>query len=148
MILTAHLLAGAAVATVIKNPFLGLSLAFLSHYLLDTIFHREYNIENILEKRWEKSRTEFLSIFLDFFTGISLVLLLSKNLSLALPGAFMASLPDGFALLYFLLFPNISFIKIHNKLHQKIHFLKNKKIRLFWRISSQILVISFSIYLL
>jgi len=51
MILTTHMLAGAAAASKISNPFLALPLALLSHYLCDFLPHNDYSIINIVERR-------------------------------------------------------------------------------------------------
>ncbi len=162
MILTPHILAGAAIATNISNPFLGLILAFLSHYFLDFIPHREYSIKNIKKRQWQKSFFDSLKIALDIFLGILIILFLTKKLFLAFTGSFFALLPDGFTLL-FLIFPENKFLKKHYFFHsKKVHFFKdetnnftntnsnsnNKKIPLIWRILSQILTIIISILLI
>lgn len=146
MILTAHLLTGAALASKIHCAPLALSLAFLSHYFLDLIPHQEYSIENIREKRWKKSQLDFLKVFLDISFGTFFILLLAKNNPLIFTAAFLAILPDGFTLLS-LVFPN-KMLRIHDNFHQKIHFLEYKKIPVFWRIFSQVLVVSLAIFFL
>lgn len=145
MVLTPHLLIGAAIASRINLP-LGLVLAFLSHYLLDFLPHWEYSIKNIQQKLWKKSLPEFLKIFLDISIGAFLIFIISKNLVLAGTGGFLAILPDGLILLI-LIFPNKLFT-LHNTFMRKIHFLKDKKISPFWGIFSQSLVIAVAIYFL
>ena len=145
MILTPHLLVGAAIATRINLP-LGLVLAFLSHYFLDFFPHLEYSIENIQRKKWKKFFPDFLKIFLDISFGSFLIFILSENLLLALAVGFFAILPDGLVILG-LIFPN-RLLKIHSDFHQKIHFPKNKKAPLFWGIFSQVLVMLVAIYFL
>ncbi len=152
MILLVHLLFGAAVASKIQNPVFAIVLAFLSHYLLDLIPHTEYNIENIRKKQWNKSFIDIFKIAFDFFVGILLILLFSNPpTGLGQPiifiAAFFAILPDGLTVLgYFL---KIKFLELHKKFHQKkIHFLKDKKISVFWRITSQAIIIIISIFLL
>lgn len=146
MILTTHLVAGAVIATKINNPVLGLFLAFLSHYFLDFICHREYNINNIIEKQWKKSRFDFLKVFLDISLGVLLILFFSKNLSIALLGGFFSILADGFTILN-LIFSN-KLLQTHNNFHQKIHFLKYKKIPFGGRILTQLLITLTAIFLL
>lgn len=148
MILTTHLLVGAAIAS--KTKFLplplSLLLAFLSHYLLDALPHREYSVKNIKRKIWKKSLSDFLKVFLDVFIGSFILLALSKNLLLALAGGLFAILPDGLILLG-LLFPN-RLLKLHSNFHQKMHFPKDKKIPIFWGIFSEVLVSIVAIYTL
>lgn len=147
MILLAHMLFGAAIGTIIKNPLLGVILAFLSHYFLDFFPHVEYSIENIKNKSLKKSLPDFLKISLDFLAGIAVISFLSNNSLIIFICAFFAILPDGFTILSYL-FPN-KILKIHDVAHrQKIHFLMYKKISNFWRILTQAAAIVFSILLI
>lgn len=124
MILTCHLLTGAAIALKIQPTPLALILAFLSHYLLDIIPHREYSIKNIFEKRWSKSFFDFLKVFLDIAFGALLILFLSKNQPIIYAGALFAILPDGFTFLA-LIFLKIKILRKHRNFHQNIiHFFK------------------------
>jgi hypothetical protein len=146
MILLVHLLFGAAIGSVVKNIPVAIILAFLGHYLLDLIPHIEYNIEGIAEKQWRKKIPVFIKITLDLLSGILLIFLFSKNQPILYVCAFFAILPDGFTVLNILL-PN-GILESHNKLHtQKVHFLKDKKISKFWRITGQIIVVMVSLVL-
>ena len=147
MILTPHLLLGAAIASKIEYAPLAIILAFSSHYLLDLIPHTEYSIDNIEKKQWQKSLPDILRVFLDFSFGILFILIFSNNQLIVFVGAFFAILPDGLSLLNSV-FPN-KILKIYSNIHQgKIHFLKYKKISKFWRIASQALIAIISIVLL
>lgn len=142
-----HLLFGAAIGSAVKNIPLAIILAFLGHYFLDFFPHIEYTIENIKEKQWRKKIIPILKILLDLCFGVLLILILSKNQPIIYLCAFLSILPDGFTVLNYIL-PN-KILSIHSTIHQeKIHFLKNKKISIFWRISSQLLFIIFSAFLL
>jgi len=130
MILLVHLLLGALIGQKILNPFLAIILAFLSHYFLDLIPHVEYNIKNIKKKQWQVAYPEFLKVFLDFISGVFLIYIFSSNHFAIYACAFFAILPDGLSLFY------------RSNFHQeKIHFLKNKKISVAWRISSQVIAV-------
>ena len=174
MILLAHLLFGAVIGSLVKNIYLAVILAFLSHYLLDILPHIEYPIENIhpvkyreavispkaklfdwvKEKQWKRAIPQIITVILDFLAGILLIILLSKNYPIIYACAFFAILPDGFTVLN-IIFPT-KFLEPFQKFHQKIHFLKNNsstssgqiKISNFWRISSQIIVAFISIIIL
>lgn len=144
MILLAHMLFGSAVASFIKMPVLAVVLAFLSHYLLDFIPHTEYDIKNIKEKNWHKIFPEILKIFFDFFGAILLILIFSSNQPIIYAGAIVSLIPDGFTL-FGIIFPN-KITLAHDNIHRKkIHFLKYKKISIFWRILSQTLITLISI---
>ncbi|MCX6723858.1 MAG: hypothetical protein NT155_01630 [Candidatus Staskawiczbacteria bacterium] len=147
MILLVHLLFGAAIGSAIKNIPLAIILAFLSHYFLDLFPHIEYPIENLRKKQWDRVATEVLSIFLDFCLGILIIIFLAKNQLFVYVCALLAIIPDGLTVLSYL-FPNKVFT-LHDIFHrQKIHFLKDKKISNFWRITSQILAAIISIAIL
>ncbi|XOB41455.1 MAG: hypothetical protein ACKKMS_01895 [Candidatus Nealsonbacteria bacterium] len=150
MIATPHLLIGAVIVSKIKFLPLAFLLAFLSHYFLDFIPHIDYTskdiYENIYEKKWKKFFPDFLKVILDISLALFLILIFSKNQPIIFIGAFLAILTDGLNFLNFV-FPN-KILKMHYKLHQKIHFFENKKISIFWRIFSQILIVLIAIFLL
>lgn len=146
MILTPHLLVGAAITSKIKFLPLAFLLAFLSHYFLDFIPHWEYSFENIKERRWKNSFSDFLKVALDTSLGVLLIFIFSKNWPLAVVGGFFAILADGPTFIN-LIFPN-KLLKIFKDFHQKIHFFKNKKISLFWRIFSQVVIVLIAIFFL
>ena len=145
MVLAVHIIVGAAIATKTQNPILGLSFAFLSHYLIDIIPHQKYNVGNILNKQWKNSFKCFLKITADLFLGIGSILLFSKNTSLGLAGGFLAILPDGLTFLY-LIFPGSKILKpLYNFHRDTVHFHRNKKIPLSWKIFSQIMAAAISV---
>lgn len=150
MVLTPHLLVGAAIVSKIKFLPLALLLAFLSHYLLDFLPHWEPNLEDsvgyIKRGKWKKAFPGALKVLSDFFLGLLIIFIFSKNLPLAMAGGFLGILPDGFMFLS-LISPN-KLLKLHDRFDQRIHFPKNKKIPLFWGIFTQVLVIVVAIYFL
>jgi hypothetical protein len=147
MILLVHLLFGAATGSIIKNPVLAFLLALLGHYFLDFFPHIEYSIENLKTKKWSKVPIDIIKICLDFCIGIILIFVFSKNQPIIYVCALIALLPDGFTLIS--LFYKNKLLETQNNLHQnQIHILKNKKIPLFWRIFSQIVVSVISVILL
>lgn len=140
MNLTPHLLAGALVTNYVKTTFLAITLAFFSHYLLDSLPHEDYGflLKNIGKKRWSKAHFEFLLIFIDFSIGVTLILIFGKNLILNLIGGFFGILPD---ILFFL---NLIFIntelRIHDVFHKRIQHLYQGRIPFFWKNLSQIAI--------
>jgi len=147
MILTPHLILGAVIGSKIEYIPLAIILAFLSHYILDLIPHIEYSIKNIEKKQWQKSLPETIKIFLDFALGILLILFFSDNQPTVFICAFFAISPDGISFLNYFI-SNKILKKLSDFHHEKIHFLKNKKISIFWRILSQVLIVLISIFLL
>lgn len=147
MILLVHMLFGAVIASYIKNPILAVFLAFLSHYILDLLPHVEYSIKNINEKNWKKSLPDFLRVFLDFSLGIILILFFSAKTPIIFIAVFFTILPDGISFLSS--FIKNKTLKNYSELHrEKIHFLKNKKISMIWRIFTQGVIVTVSILLL
>ena len=171
MILMVHFLFGAAIVSKIRTLLLARTLipseisyltlafvlAFLSHYLLDSLPHWDYSIENIQEKKWRNSFKDFLKVFLDISLGIFLIFIFSKNFSISFLGGLVAILPDGLILLN-LIYPS-KLLTIHKNFHQKIHFPESpegeqapygagKKISPFWEIAIEIIIFFLAIYLL
>jgi hypothetical protein len=146
MILLAHLLLGAFIGQKISSPIFAIILAYLSHYILDTLPHIEYSVDNIVNKKWKKSFFDFLKVFLDIFSGLLLIFLLSSNKPIIYICAFFAILPDGLSMLNIVL--KNKYLEAHSIFHQtKLHYLKFKKIPLFWRIFSQVLIVALYIAL-
>lgn len=147
MVLIAHLLLGATIGSLVNNAPLAIILAFLSHYFLDALPHIEYPIGNIKKKQWKNCKPDFISVALDFYLGITLIFIFSHNSPIIYSCAVVATIPDGLSLLNLVVKNKI--LKIHAVFHkQLIHFLENKKISFFWRISSQVLAVIVSIILL
>lgn len=152
MILICHLLAGAAIATKVRNPFLGLPLAFLSHYVLDFIPHEEYEIspKRSIDGKIKNWTPLFLKIGADFLIGVLILLIISKNKILALSGGFLGILGDFDNVVS--LFPSlrkIKFLSSHTNFHAKyLYYFANKKIPLWVKILSQVFVILITIYFL
>ncbi len=146
MILLVHMLFGAAIGSLIKNVYLAIILAFLSHYFLDLFPHVEYLIKNKGEKPLHDVLPDIFKVFLDFCIGLLIISLFSLNQPIIYIYAFFAVIPDTLTVLNYFLPSKI--LNIHDKLHTKIHFLKNKKISNFWRILSQIMAVIISIILL
>lgn len=119
MILTPHLIAGAAIASQTNNLFLTIFISFFSHHLLDAIPHWDYKIS--FKKRMGLST---LKITADMAIGVILILtafFLSVEINFSslfklFLGAFFSILPDGFQFLAFM-FPYKP-LKLYLKFHR------------------------------
>lgn len=150
MILTPHLLVGAVVASKISNPILALPLALLSHYFLDPLAQKEYQIENIKAKNWSRSFFDFSKVFLDISCGVVLIALFSEKNPVIFIGAFLAIIPDGLTLVN-IIFPNNKLIKLHQRFHEAVNSIYYNKIKReppFLGILAQITVVAAAIFLL
>lgn len=142
MILLAHMLLGAVVGYHIKSVFLAIILAILCHYFLDFFPHVEYDISNITSSNWKKSLPDFLKVFLDFWLGMLLILLILSPQGAWQPMVYICALiaivPDGFTLVSYA--SKNKWLAKHDHIHGGIihHLTKQKKFPLFWRISTQV----------
>ncbi len=152
MILTPHALLGAAVANLVPNePVLGFALAFFSHYVLDMIPHKDYDINSFMDKKTSTMVSIFKSsaaaikllfIILEAIGALILCFLIfvkdEKSAVITLLGIIGAWLPDFFQLLYykFKKQPFIFFQRLHDKMGRDI---ENKKY-IWFGISIQIFV--------
>jgi len=172
MILLVHLLFGAAIGSVVKNIPLALVLAFLSHYFLDSFPHIDYPIKNTEKNQWRAILLGAQKVALDFCLGVLLILIFSNNQPVIYFCAFLAILPDGLTVLKYLTpepgnktsakswaqkkisaiedspQSRSKILEAHYRFHQKIHFLKNKKISNFWRVTNQIIFVVISMVLM
>ena len=148
MILTPHVLVGAAIAINVEPKPLGLVLAFLSHYILDAIPHWDYCVKNIQAKRWKESLPDFTKVGLDTTLSLLIIALVVKNWRLALIGGAFGIISDGVTLLTIML-PENKILEMHHLFHDKIvHWFKRQKIPVFWKILSQLGISIISIFLL
>ncbi len=148
MLLTPHILIGAAIVTKVQNPILGLIFVLLSHYFLDLFPQTEYTIKTIKSGQWSKSLPDFLKVFCDIFFGLMIVFFITGYSPLILMACAVGLFPDGLTLLQ-CIFPANKLLKRHVKIHGVINAIgENKKIPAFWGIISQVIAITVAIYLL
>lgn len=143
MILTPHILIGAAIGAKIGNFYLVVLFSLAAHYLTEIIPHQEYDI-NSLKKRMININKNFLidltKVLFDFLVGASLALYLSFNqpyLNYVIVGILSATLPDFLLFLYWQYDSKI--LSVLKQFHQAPHF-KNKN-TLFWQgILTQVII--------
>lgn len=153
MIFIFHVAAGILIARKVKFLPLAALLAFLSHYILDFIPHPEYSAQNIKNKRWKKSRPDFLRVMLDVGLGLTLIVIAHHVTKISyfalLITSFFSILPDMLSALNWQ-YPNNKILKYHAYLHQKIHFQEepeskkhgaNRKTSAYMKVFWQILVV-------
>jgi len=119
MILSVHAIFGAAVASLVPNhPVIGFGLGFVSHFVLDAIPHRDYELISVdcdytgkakpidlIMNKFKLIRDVLLASF-DALVGLCLAFLFffdQVHPWLFLAGALGALLPDGIVFLYLLL---------------------------------------------
>lgn len=126
MILTTHILSGAALGASVKNPYAVAGLAVILHFLLDLLPHGDYL--NKKSRPWE-----FWKVILDFVIGLLLVaatipiqidasgsVLPTFNI---LIGILFSLLPDFTTFLYSGV--KMHFLKPIKVFHESIHYYPN-----------------------
>ncbi len=132
MLLAVHMLFGAAAGATIQEPAGAFALAFATHYFLDSLPHREYeipHIENIRAHSFSRALPDFLKIAADICAGIFMLWLLAppQQTPLYLIALGMAAaLPDAISFLHFLA-PNNAILAAQKRFHKKIHIHPEKK---------------------
>ncbi len=161
MILSVHMLAGAAIGSKAKKYWAIFILAIISHFVLDAIPHWEYATQFI-----DAANYDFMVITLkasiDLIAGAATIYFILRSSNLlrpastslggpALLGAFFGLLPDGFNFLYFLfkitLGWNITPLYYFMTLHNKIHFTDGNNL-LLWRAVAEVVVAIIAIFIL
>ncbi len=148
MILTTHIITGAALASKISNPYYGMFLAILSHYFIDNFAHWDYSIKHILnkeERTYKNYLFSLLKIAADFIFGFLIIYFFAakQNLNIALLGGFFGALPDG--LLFLSTFaPFNKLLKYHTDFHKILH--SDKQLPLKKGVLAQIFIILLSLY--
>lgn len=134
MTLTPHALVGAVLANIFPyDPALGFSLAFASHYALDSIPHWEYPLDGFIDEDKKEAKSIFHNIRSVFkplaFIGTDFILAITlsyfifvhdeRSLFLTAGGAFLAMLPDFLQFVYFK-FKNSFWTKVQS-VHEFFH---------------------------
>lgn len=115
MILTPHLIVGAAIGQSMPESYWIIPAAFFSHYFLDAIPHWEY-----LDQRF-RLKEAALKIALDLLVGLGLILIFFDFSWWVWLGVFFAGLPDLPNLLYSFWKENW-FLKKYFAMNDLVHF--------------------------
>lgn len=147
MILTPHMLVGAAIASRIHNLWIILILGIILHFLADALPHWQY------EKDPDNLPSEKIPFFvfkvsLDLVLGSIIIwwLLGSSPLRFyAFFGAFVSLLPDGFTLLNILSHQKLGILNKFHSFHKKVNIFENKNSPI-WGVIVEVLIVVLSIY--
>ena len=127
IILTLHILAGAAIGSKISSPEAVAGLSILAHFVMDAIPHYDYKIDAITNAG-NKSRKKYLislfKIWTDLLTGAFIVMFFvweSPQKYLVILGTAIAVIPD-FVLFLHYQNPNLPIIRRIAAFHNKIHW--------------------------
>ncbi len=154
MILTPHLLVGAAIGAKIHNFWIIFILATVLHFLLDALPHWEYHLPDQNNEAAKKGFFLFLGkAAIDFTIGVFLIWYLlgdSVNLYYAIFGSFASLLPDGLIFLHILdelYFKfKIKFLRQFYLFHASLH-IPGKKNPQLWGLALESCILILAIYL-
>lgn len=106
MILSVHLLAGAAVGAKIGSPGLAAAVSFFGHFFLDALPHGEYKISALKNGKLGKPfLKDLVKVGIDLLIGALIVIFVGLKAGSFWPviiGAGFAVLPDFFSFLFYL----------------------------------------------
>ena len=128
MTVTNHVLAGALIGLVVKEPAFALVLAFCSHFVLDSLPHFGYKGNSGYTEALRHKITYIVGIFTLITTVFVIFILIINQLWLALAAGMVAALPDAIGLYNYLRYEKYShkakgLIKIlHVQFHRKIQW--------------------------
>ena len=127
MIATIHILTSVALSREVNNPYLLAVLAFVFHFFIDAIPHKDYRIF----KKDISVRKSFFMISLDNLTGFFAIFIIGYFLNwnifdykLALISAFFGILPDVFQTFAKIVFKENKIAIFYRRLHKKTHIIK------------------------
>jgi len=118
MVITPHMLAGAAIGAHSPNVWAAFCFGLISHYLLDSLPHWEY-LDSIKINKFK----HIAKIFIDFIIGIFIVLIVSWPLKIVVISGIVGSLlPDIIQFLYNNF--KMKFLSPFSVFHNKVHYHK------------------------
>jgi len=140
MVITPHLIAGAAIGAHSPNVWAAFCFGLMSHYLFDSLPHWDY-LDNLKINK----ASHLIKIFIDFIIAITIVLYLAWPLNLIIIFAiFGALLPDFMEFLHQSL--KIKLFCPLSLFHKKIHYYK--RVSFFKGSISQVIIVVISIIIL
>jgi len=161
MVLTPHILIGAAIGARIRHPLLIIGLGLLSHLILDKLPHWDYHNKGISgfrrDKNFKNLVIDLIKAGIDGLIGVMLVVFLlyrnrmvfqTDKLIFIMLGVVSATLPDFFLFLVHLFFPTKTAEKILAFHSNFLHCKKEGYQITFLNLATGIFIILLSIFLL
>ncbi len=152
MILTPHILAGAAIGSKTNKPrqiFILILLVLLSHYFLDAFPHYEYNVTALMNGLNLDFIVAALKVFIDFAAGTLFVIFFCRqrqNFYYILAGGLISLLPD--AILFLSWQTNLPFLNYLAALNHEFHYSKNIPAPFFAGLITQITTLIIAVFIL
>lgn len=139
MMLTPHILVGTAIGYKIHSYWFIIIFSIISHFILDAVPHKEYNISHLRSGKLSKDfLKDFSKVVLDGLVGLTLGLLLTgfKDLDYVIVGMIAGAFPDFLQFLSFIF--NSKILNSIRKFHHKIHIFNNKDFPFWTTLGSQV----------
>jgi hypothetical protein len=140
MVITPHLLIGAAIGFNLQSLWAIFIFSLISHFIADKLPHWEYDASSLENKKG--ILIFFIKVAADVALGFLLLFLLLQQQSAwpyAVFGAFISALPD-FPLLLYYFFPDSKLLAHYKKFHCDNHLEQNRK-KIFLPIISELVVV-------
>jgi hypothetical protein len=149
MLLTPHILVGALLGSKIQSPWLVFIIAFISHFILDAIPHREYEIRSLKKKKINKKFfIDLLQVLTDLTIGMGATIFFvwhTPYRNHALLGMIAAILPDGLTFIYWR--TKMPMLKALTNFHcLTVHPKNNKNTPLIWGLGSQLIIVAIAVF--
>ncbi len=146
MMITPHVLVGAALAVKISNPFALVFAAVASHFIIDMIPHKDYEIAPLARNFYKLLLDGLIAAAALWYVVASLPL---ERQALIALGGFFAILPDGLWMLYRMFGWKLldSYVRFHHYAHWLI-IPETHKTHYAFGLATQALVITLSLYVL
>lgn len=140
---------GAVIGAKFNNLWLIAVLGVILHYALDVIPHDEYDIEAMKTGKINKGFLHcalkvFIDLVIGFGLGIYIYFVSGASFFNIILAMFFSLIPDFFTLISF--FYRAKFLTSLNRFHEFLHFYKYRKVPYWVRMSTQILVIIWSVW--
>jgi len=119
MIITPHMLVGAAIGAQTSNIWAAFSFGFLSHFLLDALPHWDYLRKIDISKSSHRRKMGF-DLILGTVSVLIFVWFYPENFLFLIVGALAALIPDCIQYLYYTF--NISWLERISWFHEKVHW--------------------------
>lgn len=146
MMITPHVLVGAALAMKISNPFTLVFFAFVSHFVIDMIPHHDYDIDPFKKKFYKMLIDGVIAGLLLWYFVAHLPF---EQQVLFVLGGFFAIFPDGLWMLHRLF--SWKFLEPYVSIHHKLHWLiiqADNKAHPVIGLATQAVVVALSLYVL
>lgn len=129
MLLLPHTVIGGTISALIPNPFIGLPLSLISHFLADLVPHWNPHISQEMKQYHhllpQTKKLIIIDAFISLFVGLAIAFLFTSDFYrriIIIGGCFLGVLPDFFESPYFFLGIKNRYLEMLMKFQKKLQF--------------------------